>query len=66
MLISMGKTFYYIEGFVIINRTGLLKNWWSSFKPQDPVQASRFHSDGRTLFCLEMKKNYNPGRNQVR
>ncbi|KAJ1692173.1 hypothetical protein LUZ63_008871 [Rhynchospora breviuscula] len=60
MLISMEKTFDYIEGFVIINRTGLLNNWRSSFKPQDPVQASHFNSDGRTLFCLEMTKNYNP------
>ncbi|KAJ4802191.1 hypothetical protein LUZ62_014757 [Rhynchospora pubera] len=60
MLISMEKTFDYIEGFVIINRTGLLNNWRSSFKPQDPVQASQFNSDGRTLFCLEMTKNYNP------
>lgn len=60
MLISTGRTFDYIEGFVIINRTGLLNNWRSSFNPQDPVQASKFKSDGRVLFCLEMTKNFNP------
>ncbi|WOL14187.1 cytokinin dehydrogenase 4 [Canna indica] len=49
----------YIEGFVIINRTGLLNNRRSSFNPQDPVQASQFDSDGRILFCLEMTKNFN-------
>ncbi|XP_010269658.1 PREDICTED: cytokinin dehydrogenase 1-like [Nelumbo nucifera] len=59
-LISAENTFDYIEGFVIINRTGLLNNWRSSFNPQDPLQASRFNSDGRTLFCLEMTKNFNP------
>lgn len=59
MLISARETFDYIEGFVIINRTGLLNNWRSSFNPQDPVQASRFDSDGRILFCLEMTKNFN-------
>ncbi|MQL72400.1 hypothetical protein Taro_004730 [Colocasia esculenta] len=59
-LISAEKTFDYIEGFVIINRTGLLNNWRSSFNPQDPVQAGKFDSDGRTLFCLEMTKNFNP------
>lgn len=60
ILISEEKTFDYIEGFVIINRTGLLNNWRSSFKPKDPVQASQFNSDGRILFCLEMTKNFNP------
>ncbi|KAL5719870.1 cytokinin dehydrogenase [Ranunculus cassubicifolius] len=59
-LISSEKTFDYIEGFVIINRTGLLNNWRSSFNPQDPLQASRFDSEGKTLFCLEMTKNFNP------
>ncbi|KAI9116651.1 hypothetical protein K1719_012309 [Acacia pycnantha] len=58
-LISSGRKFDYIEGFVTINRTGLLNNWRSSFKPQDPVQASRFKSDGRTLFCLELAKYFN-------
>ncbi|KAG0517848.1 hypothetical protein BDA96_09G124600 [Sorghum bicolor] len=60
MLISAERTFDYIEGFVIINRTGILNNWRSSFSPQDPVWASQFKSDGRVLFCLEMTKNYNP------
>ncbi|KAJ4979555.1 hypothetical protein NE237_010335 [Protea cynaroides] len=59
-LTSAKNTFDYIEGFVIINKTGLLNNWRLSFNPQDPVQASRFNSDGRTLFCLEMAKNFNP------
>lgn len=58
-LISAEKAFDYIEGFVIINRTGLLNNWRSSFNPQDPVQASHFKSDGKTLFCLELAKYFN-------
>ncbi|OWM78420.1 hypothetical protein CDL15_Pgr016144 [Punica granatum] len=57
-LISEENTFDYIEGFVIINRTGLVNNWRSSFSPQDPIQASEFKSEGRTLFCLEMAKYY--------
>ncbi|XP_008796239.1 cytokinin dehydrogenase 9 [Phoenix dactylifera] len=65
MLISAEKTFDYIEGFVMINRTGLLNNWRSSFNPQDPVQASQFNSDGRILFCLEMTKNFNPDESDV-
>lgn len=59
MLISAKETFDYIEGFVIINRTGLLNNWRSSFDPQDPARASQFDSDGKILFCLEMTKNFN-------
>lgn len=59
-LISEEKTFDYIEGFVIINRTGILNNWRTSFKPQDPVQASHFQSDGKVLYCLEMTKNFDP------
>ncbi|BAT91261.1 Cytokinin dehydrogenase [Vigna angularis] len=59
LLISSENMFDYIEGFVIINRTGLLNNWRSSFNPQDPVQASHFKSDGRTLFCLELAKYFN-------
>lgn len=61
-LISSENTFDYIEGFVIINRTGLLNNWRSSFSPQDPLQASQFESDGRTLFCLEVAKYFNLGQ----
>ncbi|PSS24430.1 Cytokinin dehydrogenase [Actinidia chinensis var. chinensis] len=61
-LTSAENTFDYIEGFVIINRTGLLNNWRSFFNPQDPVQASQFESDGRTLFCLELAKNFNPDK----
>lgn len=64
-LISAEKTFDYIEGFVIINRTGLLNNWRSSFNPQDPVQASQFKSDGRTLFCLELAKYFRLDENDV-
>ncbi|XP_031284840.1 cytokinin dehydrogenase 6 [Pistacia vera] len=55
-LISAENTFDYIEGFAIVNRTGLLNNWRSSFNPQDPVQASQFESGGKTLFCLELAK----------
>lgn len=60
LLISREKTFDYIEGLVIINRTGLINNWRSSFNPQDPDQANQFVSDGRKLFCLELTKNFNP------
>ncbi|XP_038712361.1 cytokinin dehydrogenase 6-like [Tripterygium wilfordii] len=60
-LISAEKTFDYIEGFVVINRTGLLNNWRSTFSQQDPVQA-KFKSDGRTLFCLELAKYFNPDK----
>ncbi|KAK3223905.1 hypothetical protein Dsin_010930 [Dipteronia sinensis] len=63
-LISTESTFDYIEGFVIVNRTGLLNNWRSSFNPQDPVQASQFKSDGKTLFCLELAKYFNPDKNE--
>lgn len=59
-LISSQDAFDYVEGFVIINRTGLLNNWRSSFNPKDPVQASQFNSDGKTLFCLEIAKYFNP------
>lgn len=58
-LILAEKAFDYIEGFVIINRTGLLNNWRLSFNPKDPVQASKFKSDGQTLFCLELAKYFN-------
>lgn len=58
LLISAENTFDYIEGFVIINRTGLLNNWRSSFNPQDPVQASQFKSDGKILYCLELAKYF--------
>lgn len=59
-LISLEDSFDYIEGFVIINRTGLLNNWRSSFNPRDPLQASHFSSDGKTLYCLEMAIYFNP------
>lgn len=64
-LISVEKTFDYVEGFVIINRTGLLNNWRSSFNPQDPVQARHFKSDGKTLFCLELAKYFKQDENDV-
>ncbi|KAI3788258.1 hypothetical protein L2E82_01018 [Cichorium intybus] len=57
-LISLDSSFDYVEGFVIINRTGLLNNWRSSFKCKDPVQASRFFSNGKTVFCLEVAKYF--------
>lgn len=59
-LVSLNNTFDYIEGFVIINRTGILNNWRSSFDPKNPLQASQFSSDGKTLYCLEMAKYFNP------
>lgn len=69
-LISLKNTFDYIEGFVIINKTGILNNWRSSFDPKSPLQASQFNSDGRTFYCLEMAKYFNPDEaelmNQVR
>lgn len=58
-LISSENSFDYVEGFVIINRTGLLNNWRSSFSPKDPLQASQFHSEGKTLYCLEIAKYFN-------
>ncbi|XP_047942667.1 cytokinin dehydrogenase 6-like [Salvia hispanica] len=59
-LISHSRdAFDYLEGFVVINRTGLLNNWRSSFNPRDPVQAEQFTSDGRILFCLELAKYFN-------
>ncbi|XP_010468848.1 PREDICTED: cytokinin dehydrogenase 6 [Camelina sativa] len=57
-LISADNKLDYVEGFVIINRTGLLNNWRLSFTPEDPLQASQFKSDGRTLYCLEVAKYY--------
>ncbi|KAL2501782.1 Cytokinin dehydrogenase 1 [Forsythia ovata] len=58
-LISSENSFNYIEGFVIINRTGLLNNWRSSFSSKDPVQTNQFISEGRVLFCLEVAKYFN-------
>lgn len=64
-LISLKNTFDYIEGFVIINRTGILNNWRSSFDPKHPLQASQFISDGKTFYCLEMAKYFNPDEAEV-
>lgn len=64
-LISLKNTFDYVEGFVIKNRTGILDNWRSSFDPKDPFQASQFNSDGRTFYCLEMAKYFNPDEAEV-
>ncbi|TQD89167.1 hypothetical protein C1H46_025289 [Malus baccata] len=64
-LMSAENTFDYIEGFVIINRTGLLNNWRSSFNSKDPVQASQFKSDGKTLFCLELAKYFNLDKTKI-
>ena len=58
-LISSDNSFDYIEGFVIINRTGLVNNSRSTFSPKDPLQASQFISEGKTLYCLEMAKYFN-------
>ncbi|KAK4488677.1 hypothetical protein RD792_004451 [Penstemon davidsonii] len=62
-LISSKNTFDYIEGLVMINKTNLVNYWRSSFNPEDPVQASQFVSDGKTLFCLELTKNFDPHHN---
>lgn len=59
-LISSTNSFDYVEGFIIINRTGLLNNWRSFSNPKDPVQADQFTSEGKLLFCLEIAKYYNP------
>ncbi|XP_071721082.1 cytokinin dehydrogenase 6-like [Rutidosis leptorrhynchoides] len=59
-LISADKTFDYIEGLVIKNRTNLLYNWRSSFNPKYDNEASQFTSEGKTLFCLEVAKYFNP------
>lgn len=59
-LISVEKTFDYIEGLVIKNKTNLMNDWRSNFTPQDSVRASQFISEGKLLFCLELAKNFNP------
>ncbi|XP_054802190.1 cytokinin dehydrogenase 9 [Prosopis cineraria] len=59
-LISIENTFDYIEGFVIMNRTGILNSWRSSFSLKDPLKVSQVDSHGRTLYCLEMAKYFNP------
>ncbi|XP_028766668.1 cytokinin dehydrogenase 1-like [Neltuma alba] len=64
-LISLENTFDYVEGFVIINRTGILNNWRSSFNPKDPLQASQFNSDGRTFYSLEVAKYFNPDETEA-
>lgn len=64
-LISLENTFDYIEGFVIKNRSGILDNWRSLFNPKDPLQASQFNSDGRTLYCLEVAKYFNPDETEA-
>ncbi|XP_076891416.1 cytokinin dehydrogenase 6-like [Bidens hawaiensis] len=58
MLISSNSSFDYVEGFVLINRTGLLNNWRSSLKNKDPAGARRFVSEGKTIFCLEIAKYF--------
>ncbi|GKA21512.1 cytokinin dehydrogenase 1-like protein [Tanacetum coccineum] len=57
-LITSNGSFDYVEGFVLINRTGILNNWRSSFNIKDPVQANRFFSKGKTVFCLEIARYY--------
>ncbi|CAA3011232.1 cytokinin dehydrogenase 6-like [Olea europaea var. sylvestris] len=64
-LISSDTSFDYIEGFAIINRTGLLNKWRSSFNAKDPLQASQFNSEGRILYCLEVAKYFNPGNSDL-
>ncbi|OIV92303.1 hypothetical protein TanjilG_10513 [Lupinus angustifolius] len=64
-LISLENTFDYIEGFVIINRSGILNSWRLSFSPKDPLQASQFNSDGRIFYCLEIAKYFNPNETEL-
>ncbi|KAF5203862.1 Cytokinin dehydrogenase [Thalictrum thalictroides] len=67
-LISSKNTFDYVEGFVVINRTGIFNNWRSSFKPRDSVGANQFNADqsvGKTLFCLEIAKYFNPNKADI-
>lgn len=64
-LISSHNSFDYVEGFVIINRTGILNNWRSSFNPRDPLEASKFHSEEKTLYCLEIAKYFNSEENTI-
>ncbi|CAI9765650.1 unnamed protein product [Fraxinus pennsylvanica] len=64
-LISSDTSFDYIEGFVLINRTGLLNKWRSSFNAKYPLQASKFNSEGRILYCLEVAKYFNPGNSDL-
>ncbi|KAL8260541.1 hypothetical protein R6Q59_028494 [Mikania micrantha] len=52
------SSFDYVEGFVLINRTGLLNNWRSSFKNKDSAQASQFVSEEKIVFCLEIAKYF--------
>lgn len=59
-LISSKDSFDYVEGFVIINKTGLLNNWRSTFNPKDPLLATKFSSEGKVLYCLEVAKYFNP------
>ncbi|CAH9102719.1 unnamed protein product [Cuscuta europaea] len=59
-LVSSKDSFDYVEGFVVINRSGLVSSWRSTFEPKDPVQATQFSSEGKTLFCLEVAKYFNP------
>ncbi|KAH9296067.1 hypothetical protein KI387_039655, partial [Taxus chinensis] len=55
-----GPTFHYLEGFVVVDKEGLLSNWRSSlFTPQYPTNLSTIKTKGRILYCLELAMNYN-------
>ncbi|XP_071720012.1 cytokinin dehydrogenase 1-like [Rutidosis leptorrhynchoides] len=58
LISSSNGSFDYIEGFVLINRTGILNNWRSSFKNKDTVQAGRLFSEEKTVYCLEIAKYF--------
>lgn len=64
-LVSLDQALDYIEVFVLMNRTGLLNNWRSSFNPKGLVQASQFNSKGKTLYCLELAKYFNPDETEL-
>eukprot|EP00250_Pteridium_aquilinum_P017411 c23619_g1_i1 orf=324-2012(-) len=59
-----GKSFDYIEGFVVSNSETLLDNWRSSlFLPHKGIKttdsADASCADGPVLYYLEVTKNYN-------
>ncbi|GLJ49865.1 hypothetical protein SUGI_1059630 [Cryptomeria japonica] len=55
-----GPTFDYLEGFVALDKEGLLNNWRASlFTPQNPISLSTINTKGRVFYYLELTKNYN-------
>ncbi|KAG0481695.1 hypothetical protein HPP92_012553 [Vanilla planifolia] len=65
MLISATKTFDYVEGFVIINRTGLLNNWRSSFWPKGPGARRPIRISRKNSVLLGGYQNFDPENHGV-